>query len=555
MGHQPHHDPHRDLVPAAAGLAPRRGVQPERRARAGVATAVGDQLHRRLPHRGRPGHRQQPLPGDRVDADHNGRVPARRVLAVPQARSVQGRRAGGGSVPDRPAGDHAAGADLRDVRGVQLAQLAVLDLAGAGVHVGAVRDMAAEKLHRPGTAGVRGGRGDRGIGRTADAMAGGDPAGPARRPGLGHPDVHQRLGRVPDPAGPRQQPGPDSRGRRDLPVPRRQRPGPVRPAGRILHPLLDSRPGPVLDQLAVAPGRVCLRRRDQGLGATVAKIVLEGVTKRFKGATAVDDLDLEVEDGEFLVIVGPSGCGKTTTLRMLAGFDTPTSGSVMIGGKRVNAMPPKDRNLAMVFQNYALFPHMTVAKNLSFGMKIRHEPKATIESEIARVADMLGIEPLLGRKPSQLSGGERQRVALGRALLRKPQAFLLDEPLSNLDAALRTQMRFELKRIHAQFPVTTVYVTHDQVEAMTMADRIVLMNHGELQQVAPPETLYAEPLNVFAAGFIGSPKINLVSARIDYSGGAGVLHCLATTIPMTTEIADQLRSAQGETVTIGIRPE
>ena len=245
----------------------------------------------------------------------------------------------------------------------------------------------------------------------------------------------------------------------------------------------------------------------------MAKIVLEGVTKRFKGVAAVDDLDLEVEDGEFLVIVGPSGCGKTTTLRMLAGFDTPTSGSVMIGGKRVNAMPPKDRNLAMVFQNYALFPHMTVAKNLSFGMKIRHEPRATIESEIARVADMLGIEPLLGRKPSQLSGGERQRVALGRALLRKPQAFLLDEPLSNLDAALRTQMRTELQRIHRQFPVTTIYVTHDQVEAMTMADRVALMDKGRLQQIAAPQAMYEEPASAFVAGFIGSPKINLVPGR------------------------------------------
>jgi multiple sugar transport system ATP-binding protein len=287
----------------------------------------------------------------------------------------------------------------------------------------------------------------------------------------------------------------------------------------------------------------------------MAKIVLRRVTKSFGEKVAVDDLNLEVEDGEFVIVVGPSGCGKTTTLRMIAGFESPNMGTLHIGGTLMNHVPPKDRNLAMVFQNYALFPHMSVERNLSFGLRIRHTSKKELNTQVNEIAEMLGIRPLLDRKPAQLSGGERQRVALGRALLRKPQAFLLDEPLSNLDAALRTQMRFELKRIHAQFPVTTVYVTHDQVEAMTMADRIVLMNHGELQQVAPPETLYAEPVNVFAAGFIGSPKINLISARIDHSGGGSALRCLATAIPMTTEIADQLRSAQGKTVTIGIRPE
>jgi multiple sugar transport system ATP-binding protein len=287
----------------------------------------------------------------------------------------------------------------------------------------------------------------------------------------------------------------------------------------------------------------------------MAKIVLRRVTKSFGEKVAVDDLNLEVEDGEFVIVVGPSGCGKTTTLRMIAGFETPNMGTLHIGGTLMNHVPPKDRNLAMVFQNYALFPHMSVERNLSFGLRIRHTSKKELNTQVHDIAEMLGIRPLLDRKPAQLSGGERQRVALGRALLRKPQAFLLDEPLSNLDAALRTQMRFELKRIHAQFPVTTVYVTHDQVEAMTMADRIVLMNHGELQQVAPPETLYAEPVNVFAAGFIGSPKINLVSARIEHSGGGSTLRCLATAVPLTTEIADQLRSAQGETVTIGIRPE
>jgi multiple sugar transport system ATP-binding protein len=287
----------------------------------------------------------------------------------------------------------------------------------------------------------------------------------------------------------------------------------------------------------------------------MAKIVLRRVTKSFGSKVAVDDLNLEVEDGEFVIVVGPSGCGKTTTLRMIAGFETPSMGTLHIGDTLMNHVPPKDRNLAMVFQNYALFPHMSVARNLSFGLRVRHAPKKEIDSQVHEIAEMLGILGLLDSKPSQLSGGERQRVALGRALLRKPQAFLLDEPLSNLDAALRAQMRFELKRIHAQFPVTTVYVTHDQVEAMTMADRIVLMNHGELQQVARPEMLYAEPVNVFVAGFIGSPKINLIAGHIDRSGESSALRCLAANIPLTTEIADRLRPAQGDAITIGIRPE
>jgi multiple sugar transport system ATP-binding protein len=287
----------------------------------------------------------------------------------------------------------------------------------------------------------------------------------------------------------------------------------------------------------------------------VARIVLEGVTKRFKGSVAVDHLDLEVEDGEFLVIVGPSGCGKTTTLRMLAGFDTPTSGSVVIGGRKVNDVPPKDRNLAMVFQNYALFPHMTVEKNLAFGMKIRHESRASIRPQIADVAGMLGIEPLLGRKPAELSGGERQRVALGRALLRKPQAFLLDEPLSNLDAALRTQMRTELQRIHRQFPVTTIYVTHDQVEAMTMADRVALMHEGSLQQIATPEALYEEPGNAFVAGFIGSPKINLVPGRVRTDGPSVLISCLSSDIPVNGSAGTALRNSGAESLLVGFRPE
>jgi multiple sugar transport system ATP-binding protein len=287
----------------------------------------------------------------------------------------------------------------------------------------------------------------------------------------------------------------------------------------------------------------------------VARIVLEGVTKRFKDSVAVDSLDLEVEDGEFLVIVGPSGCGKTTTLRMLAGFDTPTSGSVVIGGRRVNDVPPKDRNLAMVFQNYALFPHMTVEKNLAFGMKIRHEAKASIRPQIAEIAEMLGIEPLLGRKPAELSGGERQRVALGRALLRKPQAFLLDEPLSNLDAALRTQMRAELRRIHRQFPVTTIYVTHDQVEAMTMADRVALMHEGRLRQIATPEALYEEPGSAFVAGFIGSPKINLVPGRVRRDGTSVTVSCMSCEIPVNGSAGAALSGSAADSLLVGFRPE
>jgi multiple sugar transport system ATP-binding protein len=287
----------------------------------------------------------------------------------------------------------------------------------------------------------------------------------------------------------------------------------------------------------------------------MSTIILEGVTKAFKGKTAVDKVDLEAADGQFLIIVGPSGCGKTTTLRMLAGFEKPTQGVVRIGGRVMNDVPPKDRDVAMVFQNYALLPHLTVFKNLSFGMRIRHEPRKVIEREVAAIAEMLGIASLLDRKPAELSGGERQRVALGRALLRKPQAFLLDEPLSNLDAALRAQMRFELKRIHAQFPVTTVYVTHDQVEAMTMADQIALMNNGRLQQIAPPEMLYSEPANSFVAGFIGSPKINLVPGQVLRDTETPAVSVLSCRIPVNGDLGSVLRRMDGDSVVIGLRPE
>jgi multiple sugar transport system ATP-binding protein len=288
----------------------------------------------------------------------------------------------------------------------------------------------------------------------------------------------------------------------------------------------------------------------------MAGIVIEGVSKYFKGEkAAVYDLDLEVEDGEFVVVVGPSGCGKTTTLRMLAGFETPTKGSIRIGGKVVNQVPPKDRDLAMVFQNYALFPHMTIEKNLAFGMKIRRTPKSTIKREVEEIAGMLGISALLGRKPGELSGGERQRVALGRALLRRPKVFLLDEPLSNLDAALRAQMRVELKRIHAQYPVTTIYVTHDQVEAMTMADRVALMQGGRLQQIAKPETLYEQPTNVFVASFVGTPKINFLPGKLR-RGDAGVdLSFLTCSQRLNGDLGAKLSQLSVEDVTVGFRPE
>ena len=289
----------------------------------------------------------------------------------------------------------------------------------------------------------------------------------------------------------------------------------------------------------------------------MAKIVLEGVDKLFKGKPrpAVESLDLEVEDGEFLVMVGPSGCGKTTTLRMIAGFETPTHGVIRIGGKAMNNVLPKDRNLAMVFQNYALFPHMSVAKNLSFGMKARREPRAKINKDVETIASMLGIDSLLDRKPSELSGGERQRVALGRALLRRPEAFLMDEPLSNLDAALRVQMRLEIKRIHTQFPVTTVYVTHDQVEAMTMADRIALMNAGRLQQTAVPESIYDHPANAFVAGFIGTPKINFFTGTVVRDGGTPRVSFLECSCSVNGSAGAALEKLSSSTVTVGFRPE
>src|ERR687896_1898547 len=243
---------------------------------------------------------------------------------------------------------------------------------------------------------------------------------------------------------------------------------------------------------------------------------MDQVTKRYGGETlAVDSLDMEIEDGEFMVLVGPSGCGKTTALRMIAGLETISEGEIRIGDQVVNDVPPKDRDIAMVFQNYALYPHMSVYDNMAFGLKLAKTDKGEIDKRVKEAAQVLGLQEFLERKPRALSGGQRQRVAMGRAIVRKPQAFLMDEPLSNLDAKLRVQMRSEIGRIQNDLEVTTVYVTHDQVEAMTMGDRVAVIRKGELQQVGTPSELFNEPVNLFVAGFIGSPSMNFFSSRID----------------------------------------
>ena len=246
----------------------------------------------------------------------------------------------------------------------------------------------------------------------------------------------------------------------------------------------------------------------------MAQVVLDHVTKVFDDQVmAVDDLTLTVGDGEFIILVGPSGCGKTTALRMLAGLEKVTSGRIAIDGRVINDVSPRDRDIAMVFQNYALYPHMTVFRNLAFGLRQRKVPSREIDRRVHEVSEILGLEDLLKRRPAQLSGGQRQRVAMGRALVREPKAFLLDEPLSNLDAKLRVQMRAELKRLHQRLGVTTIYVTHDQVEAMTLGDRIAVLSGGKLQQLGPPQDVYDHPVNVFVAGFIGSPPMNLLRAN------------------------------------------
>ncbi len=255
----------------------------------------------------------------------------------------------------------------------------------------------------------------------------------------------------------------------------------------------------------------------------MAEILLDQVNKIYPGGVkGVDDLNLEIKDGEFMVLVGPSGCGKTTALRSIAGLEEISSGSITIGGRVVNDLPPKDRDIAMVFQNYALYPHMTVEQNLAFGLQQRKTPKDEIKRRVTEVAKMLGLDQYLKRKPAALSGGQRQRVAMGRAIVREPQAFLMDEPLSNLDAKLRVSMRASLTQLHERLGVTTVYVTHDQVEAMTLGHRVCVMREGRLQQVDTPQTLFDSPVNLFVAGFIGSPAMNMITADLVRDDGPAV---------------------------------
>ena len=290
----------------------------------------------------------------------------------------------------------------------------------------------------------------------------------------------------------------------------------------------------------------------------MAGIKLDGVYKVYAGGTqAVSDLSLDIEDGEFMVFVGPSGCGKTTALRMIAGLEDISSGTVSIGGTAVNDKPPKDRDVAMVFQNYALYPHLSVRDNIGFGLKLRRVDKAEIASRVEHAADLLGLTEYLDRRPKALSGGQRQRVAMGRAIVREPQAFLMDEPLSNLDAKLRVQMRSEILRLQKDLGVTTVYVTHDQVEAMTMGDRVAVMKKGVLQQVDAPQVLYDNPVNLFVAGFIGSPAMNLVEAELTIADRAWVQfghHRLELDQKVLAE-RPALRAHAGSRIVFGIRPE
>jgi multiple sugar transport system ATP-binding protein len=290
----------------------------------------------------------------------------------------------------------------------------------------------------------------------------------------------------------------------------------------------------------------------------MAKVVLTGLTKVFAGGTvALDDVDLTVADGEFVVLVGPSGCGKSTLLRIVAGLEDQTSGTVAIDGAVVDGRPPKERDIAMVFQNYALYPHMTVAENLAFGLRIRKVPKPTLNERVLGTAKVLGLDTLLGRKPRALSGGQRQRVAMGRAIVRQPKVYLMDEPLSNLDAKLRVAMRGELMRLHQRYATTTIYVTHDQVEAMTLGDRIAVLNQGRLQQVGTPQELYLAPCNVFVAGFIGSPAMNLAQGRIetDTAGIALVAGGHRWVLPGSQLVRRPMLAAHaGREVIVGLRP-
>jgi multiple sugar transport system ATP-binding protein len=293
----------------------------------------------------------------------------------------------------------------------------------------------------------------------------------------------------------------------------------------------------------------------------MANVVFDNVYKRYGNVTVITDLSFEVRDKEFMVLVGPSGCGKSTALRMIAGLEEISGGTVSIGGRVVNNVAPKDRDIAMVFQNYALYPHMNVFDNMAFALKLRHMPKDQIKTRVEAVADSIGIKHLLARKPRQLSGGQRQRVALGRAIVREPQVFLMDEPLSNLDAKMRVQTRAELSKLHQRLQTTTVYVTHDQVEAMTMGDRIAVMKDGVLQQVDTPNVLFTNPVNMFVAGFIGSPAMNLVNVTVEdtegtlYLTSAGTGQDSGLRLKVPTRFKEYLAPYAGKQIVFGLRPQ
>ncbi len=287
----------------------------------------------------------------------------------------------------------------------------------------------------------------------------------------------------------------------------------------------------------------------------MSRVTLDGVTKRFGDVVAVDGLSLEVADEEFLVLLGPSGCGKSTALRMIAGLEDPTSGTITIGGRDVTDVEAKDRDIAMVFQSYALYPHMTVARNIEFPLKTRRVAAEERARLVREAADMLDLGELMSRKPAELSGGQRQRVALARAIVRRPEAFLMDEPLSNLDAKLRVQTRAELIELQRRLSATVVYVTHDQVEAMTMGHRIAIMDRGVLQQVAPPQDVYAAPANLFVARFIGSPPMNTIEGELAREGDAVVMQAEGVSLPLPSALATAVLAAAPERVVLGVRPE
>ena len=290
----------------------------------------------------------------------------------------------------------------------------------------------------------------------------------------------------------------------------------------------------------------------------MAEVVFDRVSKIYPdGTRAVNDFNLDIEDGEFVVLVGPSGCGKTTALRMVAGLEEISEGTLKIGDRVVNHVPSRERDIAMVFQSYALYPHLTVYENIAFGLRLRKMTKSEIDARVQRAASQLGLEDYLKRKPRALSGGQRQRVAMGRAIVREPSAFLMDEPLSNLDAKLRVQTRAEIAKLQSDLGVTTLYVTHDQIEAMTMGDRVAVMRKGEIQQVADPQTLYDRPLNLFVGGFIGSPAMNMLDATIEANGSvaANIGEQTITLGTETLELRPSLKDYAGKRVIIGIRPE